>query len=100
MLMTNINSVVKLERVCTKVLVCSHDPTNCLRTNYNLCILNAKNLEPRPIYIFFWYKIDYFKLYCYSDDKPVYTLQEMCCGFLLSREMWYRKSVLPGTGAG
>ena len=29
-----------------------------------------------------------------------YTLQEMCCGFLLSREMWYRKSVLPGTGAG
>ena len=28
------------------------------------------------------------------------TLQEMCCGFLLSREMWYRKSVLPGTGAG
>ena len=30
----------------------------------------------------------------------LYTLQEMCCGFLLSREMWYRKSVLPGTGAG
>ena len=30
----------------------------------------------------------------------VFTLQEMCCGFLLSREMWYRKSVLPGTGAG
>ena len=30
----------------------------------------------------------------------IYTLQEMCCGFLLSREMWYRKSVLPGTGAG
>ena len=29
-----------------------------------------------------------------------FTLQEMCCGFLLSREMWYRKSVLPGTGAG
>ena len=29
-----------------------------------------------------------------------YTMQEMCCGFLLSREMWYRKSVLPGTGAG
>ena len=28
------------------------------------------------------------------------ALQEMCCGFLLSREMWYRKSVLPGTGAG
>ena len=28
------------------------------------------------------------------------TLQEMCCGFLLSREMWYRKSVLLGTGAG
>ena len=28
------------------------------------------------------------------------TLQEMCCGFWLSREMWYRKSVLPGTGAG
>ena len=28
------------------------------------------------------------------------TLQEMCCGFLLSREMWYRKSVLPGNGAG
>ena len=33
-----------------------------------------------------------------SEDKL--TLQEMCCGFLLSREMWYRKSVLPGTGAG
>ena len=30
----------------------------------------------------------------------IITLQEMCCGFLLSREMWYRKSVLPGTGAG
>ena len=30
----------------------------------------------------------------------IFTLQEMCCGFLLSREMWYRKSVLPGTGAG
>ena len=29
-----------------------------------------------------------------------FTLQEMCCGFLLSREMWYLKSVLPGTGAG
>ena len=28
------------------------------------------------------------------------TLQEMCCGFLLSREMWYRKSVLLSTGAG
>ena len=28
------------------------------------------------------------------------TLQEMCCEFLLSHEMWYRKSVLPGTGAG
>ena len=28
------------------------------------------------------------------------TLQEMCWWFLLSREMWYRKSVLPGTGAG
>ena len=27
-------------------------------------------------------------------------LQEMCCGIWLSREMWYRKSVLPGTGAG
>ena len=32
--------------------------------------------------------------------RSPYTLQEMCCGFLLSREMWYRKSVLPGTGAG
>ena len=48
----NINSVVKLELVCTIVLVCSHDPTNCLRTNYNLGILNAKNLEPCSIYIF------------------------------------------------
>ena len=28
------------------------------------------------------------------------TLQEMPCGFLLSREMWYRKSVLPSTGDG
>ena len=36
-----------------------------------------------------------------SCTKHVFiTLQEMCCGFLLSREMWYRKSVLPGTGAG
>ena len=35
-----------------------------------------------------------------EEDKQVFTLQEMCCGFLLSREMWYRKSVLPGTGAG
>ena len=34
------------------------------------------------------------------DSGQKYTLQEMCCGFLLSREMWYRKSVLPGTGAG
>ena len=24
----------------------------------------------------------------------------MCCGFLLNREMWYRKPVLPSTGAG
>ena len=38
---------------------------------------------------------------CNKDDpKTEDTLQEMCCGFLLSREMWYRKSVLPGTGAG
>ena len=36
----------------------------------------------------------------YSLNIIKYTLQEMCCGFLLSREMWYRKSVLPGTGAG
>ena len=28
------------------------------------------------------------------------TLQEMCCGFWLKREMWYCKSVLPGTRAG
>ena len=28
------------------------------------------------------------------------TMQEMCCGFLMSREMWYRKLVLPSTGAG
>ena len=35
-----------------------------------------------------------------SYYKTNITLQEMCCGFLLSREMWYRKSVLPGTGAG
>ena len=28
------------------------------------------------------------------------TLQEMCCGFWLSRERWYRKSVVPSTGAG
>ena len=37
-----------------------------------------------------------------NDDfmLSLFTLQEMCCGFLLSREMWYRKSVLPGTGAG
>ena len=34
---------------------------------------------------------------CNHDSS---TLQEMCCGFLLSQEMWYRKSVLPGTGAG
>ena len=43
----------------------------------------------RRLYIFYEIK------YCY-----IYTLQEMCCGVLLSREMWYRKSVLPGTGAG
>ena len=35
-----------------------------------------------------------------SKNFGKYTLQEMCCGFLLSREMWYHKSVLPGTGAG
>ena len=35
-----------------------------------------------------------------ADQHLCFTLQEMCCGFLLSREMWYRKSVLPGTGAG
>ena len=35
-----------------------------------------------------------------KDQYMQFTLQEMCCGFLLSREMWYRKSVLPGTGAG
>ena len=35
-----------------------------------------------------------------NNHLTIYTLQEMCCGFLLSREMWYRKSVLPGTGAG
>ena len=35
-----------------------------------------------------------------NDYMCFFTLQEMCCGFLLSREMWYRKSVLPGTGAG
>ena len=35
-----------------------------------------------------------------QDQLSKLTLQEMCCGFLLSREMWYRKSVLPGTGAG
>ena len=36
----------------------------------------------------------FFSYFIYS------TLQEMCCGFLLSWELWYRKSVLPGTGAG
>ena len=36
----------------------------------------------------------------YKNEGARVTLQEMCCGFLLSREMWYRKSVLPGTGAG
>ena len=41
------------------------------------------------------------KVSCHKNDPMnSYTLQEMCCGFLLSREMWYRKSVLPGTGAG
>ena len=38
------------------------------RTSY---ILNAKNLAPLSISIFFWFKIDYFKFECYSDDVPV-----------------------------
>ena len=29
-----------------------------------------------------------------------FTLQEMCCGFWLNRERWYRKSALPSSGAG
>ena len=29
-----------------------------------------------------------------------FTLQEMCCVFWFSREMWYRKSALPSTGTG
>ena len=37
---------------------------------------------------------------CLAICDILITLQEMCCGFLLSREMCYRKSVLPGTGAG
>ena len=35
-----------------------------------------------------------------SFFASIYTLQEMCCVFWLSRERWYRKSVLPSTGAG
>ena len=36
----------------------------------------------------------------YPHHNSNYTLQEMCCVFLLSRERWYRKSALPSTGAG
>ena len=39
-------------------------------------------------------------IHIFVELEYILTLQEMCCGFLLSREMWYRKSVLPGTGAG
>ena len=35
-----------------------------------------------------------------SFFASIYTLQEMCCVFWLSRERWYRKSVLQSTGAG
>ena len=34
-------------------------------------LLNAKNLAPLSISIFFWFKTDYFKFQCYSDDVPV-----------------------------
>ena len=34
-------------------------------------ILNAKNLASLSISIFFWFKTDFFKLKCYSDDVPV-----------------------------
>ena len=33
-----------------------------------------------------------------NTDKK--TPEDRCCGFWLSRERWYRKSVLPSTGAG
>ena len=46
------------------------------------------------------YPTSYFLFEPRCEKTSFFTLQKMCCGFLLSREMWYRKSVLPGTGAG
>ena len=37
---------------------------------------------------------------CQCNIHNDFTLQELCCGFLLSREMWYCKSVFPSVGAG
>ena len=45
-------------------------------------------------------KIEMWYVILLKSINSTITLQEMCCGFLLSREMWYRKSVLPGSGAG
>ena len=46
--------------------------------------------------------VETYKILCgFSQVKNLHiTLQEMCRGFLFSWEMWYHKSVLPGTGAG
>ena len=62
---------------------------------FALCLENVVYMLNYQIFIF-----DNLYSKCLYEIIDLITLQEMCCGFLLSREMWYRKSMLPGTGAG
>ena len=82
------------------------DPTCllCQRDNETLehYILNCSALDSVRLPILNQISISYKNLSGKTFERleSNFTLQEMCCGFLLSREMWYRKSVLPGSVAG
>ena len=74
-----------------------------LSSNLSICFHHF----PNPFVLFITFKSDNGVIFLITlalanivcKRSSIVTLQEMCCGLLLSREMWYRKSVLPGKGA-
>ena len=86
-----------LNKCCLNIVLFSLIFCNCYIIVFSLVDFKpgGRGFKSRLYQIFFFF---FFLLFFSSFS--FFTLQEMCCGFLLSQEMWYRKSVLQGTGAG